>query len=379
MNPVQVYLIVGAAAKQAFGETAITPIDTSSFIALGDSILSSDTSTDAFNSAINDVIGRTIIDVRIYNPDADPMVRHPFEFGAALRKIYVELGDARENNSWNIGKENYSPEFAPIMKPIIEQHLFNSMSTYEFGVTIPDDLWSTAFHNEQEMAALISGIFVAMEMRMQLSLEHLNNLVRASFIARKSLTGGIVACNLLTAYNTETNNSLTVSSAMRDKEFIRWSNMTIGMFVDRLTKPSRLFNDAKYLRHTPRDLQVLTLLSNYAKASDVYLESDTYHDELVKLPYFRTVPYWQGSGEDYSFNEVSKIEVILTANEEPTTVTGVIGLLADYEAMGTTIDKPRTPTERNSHDEYTNYYNKANRGYFNDMSENGVIFYLAET
>lgn len=379
MDAQQVYTVVNAAAKQAFGESAVTAINTATFIALGDKVLKSDTDTDAFNSALSDVIGRTIISVRVYNGDNDPMVRKPFEFGAALRKIYVEVGDAQENNSWNIGKESYNPKFAPIMKPKVAQHLFDKISTYEFGVSIPDDLWFTAFHNEMEMAALISGIFVAQETRMKLSMEHLNNLVRASFIARKLQTNKpIVACDLLATYKAETGSEITWKQALRDKEFIRWSNMTIGMFVDRLVKPSRLFNEASYLRHTPKDLQVLTVLSNYAKASDVYLESDTYHDDLVKLPYYNTVPFWQGTGEDYSFEQVSKISVILSteANAQPFELSGVIALLSDYEAMGTTIDKPRSPTERNNHDEYTNYYTKANRGYFNDMSENGIVFYI---
>ena len=374
----QIYTIVNTAAKQAFGQEAITAIDTAAFISLGDDVLSTDRNTDAFNNALNDVIGRTIISTRVYNADADPLVRKPFEFGMALRKIYVEIGDAEQNNSWEIGKDSYTPDFAPIKKPIVNQHLFSRLSTYEFGVTIPDDLWTTAFHNEQEMAALIEGIFVAMETRLQTSLKHLNNLVRASFMARKYLTAGLHAINLLADYNTETGSTLTVANALRDKEFIRWSNMVMGMYVDRLVEPSRLFNTADYLRHTPKDLQVFTVLSNYARASEIYLQSDTYHDTLVKMPYYRTVPYWQGTGKDYSFDNVSKISVVLTKGGQATTIAGAIAVLYDYEAMGTTIDKPRTPTERNNHDEYTNYYYKVNRGYFNDLSENGVVFYIAD-
>lgn len=374
----QIYTIVNTAAQQAFGQEAITAIDTASFISLGDDVLSTDKNTDAFNNALNDVIGRTIISTRVYNADADPLVRKPFEFGMALRKIYVEIGDAEQNNSWEIGKDSYTPEFAPIKKPIVNQHLFSRLSTYEFGVTIPDDLWATAFRNEQEMAALIEGIFIAMETRLQTSLKHLNNLVRASFMARKYLASGLHAINLLADYNTETGSTLTVANALRDKEFIRWSNMVMGMYVDRLVEPSRLFNTANYLRHTPKDLQVFTVLSNYARASEIYLQSDTYHDTLVKMPYYRTVPYWQGTGKDYSFDSVSKISVGLTKGGTATTITGAIAVLYDYEAMGTTIDKPRTPTERNNHDEYTNYYYKVNRGYFNDLSENGVVFYIAD-
>lgn len=374
----QVYTVVNTVAKQAFGQDAVSVVDTSTLVALGDKVMESDKDKEAFNSALSDVIGRTIISIRVYNGDNESMVRHAFEYGMALRKIYVEVGDAEVNNSWNIGKDTYTPEFAPIKKPIVNEHLFSNISTYEFGVTIPDDLWATAFHRAEEMGALIDGIFVAMELRLQTSLHHLNNLVRASFIARKYNAGGIHAINLLADYNTETGNKLLAKDALRDKEFIRWSNMIMGMFVDRLVLPSRMFNTASYLRHTPKDLQVFTVLANYARASEMYLQSDTYHDALVKMPFYTTVPYWQGSGKTYAFDDVSQVNVKLTASGTATVIKGVLAILYDYEAMGTMIDKPRSPVERNNHDEYTNYYNKVNRGYFNDLSENAVMFYIAD-
>lgn len=99
------------------------------------------------------------------------MVREPFEYGCILQKIYVNLPDAKENNSWEIGKENYTPTFAPVIKPKLEQKLFNKQATWEIDVTIPDFMFRTAFTSATEMAVLIDAIFTAMENMMQIALE----------------------------------------------------------------------------------------------------------------------------------------------------------------------------------------------------------------
>ena len=144
-----------------------------------------------------------------------------------------------------------------------------------------------------------------------------------------------------------------------------------------MSNMSTLFNDEGYKRHTSQDYMVVNVLQEFASATSTFLQSDTYNKELVALPLYKEVPFWQGSGESYSFNDTSKIDIKLDA-EHTVTKTGVVAVAYDYEAMGVTMNDRRSTTERNNHDEYTNYYNKASIGYFNDMSENGIVFYMEE-
>ena len=96
---------------------------------------------------------------------------------------------------------------------------------------------------------------------------------------------------------------------------------------------------------------------------------------MVSLPRYESVPYWQGSGVDYSFASTSAINIQL---DESTTVnkSGIIAVAYDYNAMGVTLTDRRAASQRNDKDEYTDYFNKATFGYFNDMSENGIVFYI---
>ena len=372
----QIYTLVNETAKESMGEKAITVKDVSSLIALGDSVLSSASDTENFLNTLVDRIARTVFSVRRYETDTEGMVRHPFEFGCIVQKIYVDMPEAKQNNSWEIGKEGYTPVFAPVIKPTAKQKLFKGITTWEVDVTIPDYMLRAAFLNETSMATFIDAIFTAMDNMITLALENNANLTRASSIARK-LKGGkpCGAINLLHEYNTLTSASLTVESAMMNAEFLAWASRAINLWVKRMSKMSVLFNEEGYKRHTPKDKIVVNLLQDFTSACDTFLGANTFHDELVKLPMYDSVAYWQGAGESFDFNDTSAIKVKI---DESNTIEkkGIIGIVYDYEAMGVTLNERRSTSERNNHDEYTNYYNKANIGYFNDMSENGIVFYL---
>ena len=372
----QIYTLVNETAKESMGEKAIAVKDVSSLIALGDSVLSSASDTENFLNTLVDRIARTVFSVRRYETDTEGMVRHPFEFGCIVQKIYVDMPEAKQNNSWEIGKEGYTPVFAPVIKPTAKQKLFKGITTWEVDVTIPDYMLRTAFLNETSMATFIDAIFTAMDNMITLALENNANLTRASFIARK-LKGGkpCGAINLLHEYNTLTSASLTVESAMMNAEFLAWASRAINLWVKRMSKMSVVFNEEGYKRHTPKNKIVVNLLQDFTSACDTFLGANTFHDELVKLPMYDSVAYWQGAGESFDFNDTSAIKVKI---DESNTIEkkGIIGIVYDYEAMGVTLNERRSTSERNNHDEYTNYYNKANIGYFNDMSENGIVFYL---
>ena len=374
----QIFNIVNDVAKQTFGEKAINVVDTSTLVALGDAVLKSDENTENFTNTLVDRIGKTVFSTRAYTTDnAEGMVREPFEYGCILQKIYVDLPDAKENNSWEIGKGNYTPTFAPVIKPTLKQKLFNKQTTWEIDVTIPDFMLRTAFTSATEMAVLIDAIFTSMENMMQIALENNKNLTRANFIASKLHSNKPCgAINLLHLYNTLTSQTLTVDACMRDLGFLKWSTQQINLWAKRLSKMSTLFNDEGYKRFTPQSDLIVNVLQDYDSAINSYLQSDTYHNEMTKIASsYSTVPYWQGSGLNYTFEDTSKIDVKI---DETTTITesGIIAVIYDRDAMGVTITERRGTTQRNNKDEYTDYFNKATYGYFNDLSENGIVFYV---
>lgn len=380
----QIYNIVNSVAKMQYGAAKVTVVDTSSLIALGDSVLSSDATKDAFMGQLTDRIGKTIFSVRPYESADENVVKHSFDFGMALQKIYVDLPDTETNTSWEIGEEDFTPSFAPVIKPTVREKLFVSLNTFEISVTIPDDILKTAFLSAEGMATMIDAIFMAVENRLEIAMESMVNLTRAAFIARKlSASSKCGAINLLAAYNTQFGTTVKAKDALYTPEFLRYAASQISLWTKRMRKMSSLFNDETvstgngYKRHTPAEDLVLTVLDDFAETTASYLQADTFHKELVALPRYNTVPYWQGSGPAFDFSSLSTVNVKIDAN---TTVnqSGVIAVAYDWQALGATINRKKTTTEYNGRSEYTNYYTKIERGLFNDMSENGVVFYIAD-
>ena len=378
-NVKQIYSILNDVAKQTFGTSAIAVADTASFVSLGNTILKSDTDTENFLNKLTDRIAKTVYSVRNYSGVNKNMLRDNFEYGAIVQKIHVSMPEAKENKAWEIGTEGYTPTYAPVIKPQVSQKLFNKIATWEIDVTIPDYMLKTAFLNETSMATFIDAIFTAMNNAMQICHDNNANLIRANFIGNiLHKNKSTQAINLLHDYNTLTNAGLTVANCMRDIDFLKYATMQINLWTKRMSVMSTLFNDDGNTKFTDKDNLVIDVLQDFASATATFLEADTYHKELVSLPMYNEVAYWQGSGQTFAFADTSKINVKIDA-ENTVEKSGIIAVAYDYLAIGTTINQPRTTTERNNKDEYTNYYNKANIGCFNDLGENGIVFYIAES
>lgn len=378
----QVYTVINQVAKESLGREAITVTDASTYIALGDFILDSDNVAckDKFVQSLTDVIGRTLIDVRKLKMKDNKIFKDTFDYGCILRKINVKLPQAKINNSWEIGKGDFKADYAPVIKPTINERLFSKMVTWEFAVTIPDSILETALHNAMEMASVISAIFLALDNSINLALFNMINLTRASFIARKikaSVEHPLSAINVLKEYNTLTSKNLTVQSALSDVDFLRYVTRLIFNLKNYLNTPSTLFNTEDYERQTDNDYLCIDMLSDFSNVLKVNLASDVYNAEMLNIGKYDEVPFWQGSGTTFAFNDISKINVKL---DEITTIeqSGVIAVFYDTEAIGVAMEKKRRRSVRNDEAEYTNYHDKSTMMYFNDMTCNGIVLYMAE-
>ena len=377
----QVYTVLNAVAAQALGSAAVTVTDTTSMVALGDAVLSSANNKDAFVGVLMDRIGRTIVSMRAYNgAEKNPLIRKPFDYGCVLQKIYVDLEDANPNNEWNIGANDYAPSFAPVFKPDVRQKLFNSINTWEYDWTVPDRILRTAFISAQDMQAFISAQAQAMDNSLQLALENAGNLVRATGAAYHIENNGATAINLLAEFNGDSASPLLAADALSNEDFLRYAALRISNVVKYMRNMSRVWNLEAYARHTDSDYAVLTLLQDFDAAETMNLQSGVFHDELVKLPNYNVVPYWQGAGQTYAFSDTSKIAITIKdgASTKNVTQTGVLAIVHDVEALGTTVYEIEQSTERNNKDRYTDYFAHANIGYFFDPSENMAVFYIAD-
>ena len=378
-NVNQIYSIVNDSASEALGKTAITAKDTGTLVSLGDQVFSSDTNKEQFYKALTNRIGKTVIAVREYAAKNRAVKRDELEWGAIYQKISYKWKDATANASWNT--ETQADPFDVAIGTEAVQKLFSVIGTYSYEDSIPDYQLFTAFTSASAMGAYISGIYTNMKNALEVADENLANLAVATNIAGVLKKGKATQKrNLLTEYKAVSGDkTITVANALTNANFIKYATREIKTVIDNMTQMSTLYNaEVDIPRHTPSDKAVVEILGLFASASDTYLQADTYHKELVALPNYEKVVYWQASGTGFAFDDVSKIN-ITNSNIDAAAVEqgGILAFVHDVDSCASIIYRRRSHSIYNPRAERFNIFEKADKGYAVDLSENAVVFYIA--
>jgi hypothetical protein len=389
MKVTQIATMMNAATQQVLGETALVEEDLTNIVDIGKQLIDTDNLDNYVKSLVNH-IGKVIFKERLYAGGVPSVLMDSWEFGSILEKISAELPEAEESDSWKLtGGQDYSPDV--FYKPTVSAKFFNSKTTFEIPLSFTELQVKESFSNANQLNAFLSMLTTSVENSMTVKLDALimrtiNNMMAETAFDSLDNSGTldtgistVRAVNLLTLYNTEYSETLGVDEALSNPDFIRYATYVIGLYTDRMARVSTLFNVGEKERFTPKDLQHVVLLSDFAKASETFLLSTTYNQERVTLPKHETVPYWQGSGTAYDFDSVSGIDVkIKGSGETPVTVTmgGILGVIFDRDALGVSNLDRRVTTNYNPKAEfYTNFY-KFDAGFYNDLDENFVMFYI---
>lgn len=386
----QVATFTNTVVQEVLGSTAVVQEDLTNVVDIGNEIFNAD-AFDVYVKTLINHIGKVVFVNRPYSGSAPSVLMDGWEYGSILEKISSEMPVATENPSWELtdGK-SYDPNI--FKQPKASAKFFNKRTTFEIDRSITERQVKQSFSSGQQLNAFISMLQNETEKSLTVRMDSLimrtiNNMivetVKADYADPSDLTkaSGVKAVNLLYLYNQRFTKTLTAEQAITDPEFIRYAAFQIGLYSDRMTRMSTLFNIGKKQRFTPYDLQHTIYLSEFIRAADVYLQSDTFHDIYTKMKAGETVPYWQGSGSDYNFTSTSKINAIPSSNESsgktPIAVNGVLAVIFDRDALGVSNLDRRVTTQYNAKAEFTNYFYKHDAGYFNDLNENFVVFFVA--
>lgn len=383
MTIAQIYDIINPITKEILGETAVLNEDLSNIVDIGKEIFDA-TSVDNYVKSLVNHIGRVIFVNRPYSGGAPSVLMDGWEYGSVLEKISAEPPEATENESWELTDgASYDPNI--FYKPKVSAKFFNKRVTFEIPMSFTERQVKESLSNAAQVNGFLSMLYNAVDKSMTIKIDSLvmrtiNNMIAETlhdFNNGGDYTGtGIRAVNLLKLYNDDKGTELTPEKSIKDPDFIRFASYIMGLYMERLSKISSLFNIGGKDRFTPRDLLHVILLSDFAKASDSFSMSSTFHNEFVALPKGEIVPYWQGSGTDYSFSSVSSINV-KTASGDTVNASGIIGVMFDRDALGVTNLDRRVTTNYNPKAEFFSNWYKFDAGYFNDMNENFVLFYVA--
>lgn len=388
----QIYDLVNTATRETVGESVLVAEDLSNLVDVGREIYNLEMPFKWLENLIPQ-IGKMVFVNRPYAGRAPSVLMDGFEYGAVLAKICSKMPEAQENESWELEDGvSYDPNI--FTAPSARAKFFSKYVTFEIARSVPDNQLKLAFTNATQMNAFLSMLMTLVENSMTVKIDNLimrtiSNMIINTVIdeygeAGDNLgdTSGVRAVNLLSMYNEEhPNATLTAGECISNPDFIRFASYKMGLYSDFLRTMSTLFNVGRQERFTPDDRQHFVLLSQFAKSANVYLQSDTFHNEFTALPNAETVPYWQGSGEGFDFSDCSTIKAKAEkANGQPSAemeVSGILGVIFDRDALGVSNVERKVTTQYNGRAEFTNYWYKYKAGYFNDLNENFVVFFVA--
>ena len=386
MEVKQIHTLVNTITNELLG-SAIVKEDLSNVVDVGNAIFNADKVDNYVKSLVNH-IGRVIFVDRAYNGSVPSVLMDSWEFGSVLEKISCDLPNADVNRSWElINGKSYDPNV--FYKPSVSVKFYNSKTTFEIPLSFTEMQIKESFSNAEQLNGFLTMLYNSVEKSMTIKLDSLimrtiNNMIGETIhheipeSANYSTTSTIKAVNLLKLYNDSHSTTITADKCLDNPDFIRYATYIISVYGERITKISKLFNIGGKDRFTPKDVLRCVLLSDFKKASEVFLKSDLYNEQYATLPESDSVPYWQGSGTNYDFSDITKIHIQLASdNTTEIQMSGILGVMFDKDALGVSNLNRRVTTNYNPKAEfYTNFY-KFEAGYFNDMNENFVVFFVA--
>ena len=384
MEVKQIYQLVNNITGEILGNSELLKEDLSNVVDVGVEVFNN-TDVDAYVRSLVNHIGRVIFVNRPYSGNIPSVLMDGWEFGSVLEKLTAEMPNATENESWELEDgASYDPNI--FYKPTVTAKFFNKKVTFEVPMSFTEMQVKQSFSSAAQLNGFISMIYNAVDKSMTVKIDSLvmrtiNNMIAETIYAEYgannvSAASHVKAVNLLYLYNQRYSKSLSASDSITDPDFIRFAAYEMGVYTSRIGKISNLFNIGGKDRFTPTDMLHIVMLSDFRNAANVFLQSDVFHDVFTRLPNAESVPYWQGSGQGYSFTDISKVKVS-TASGHDVEIGGVLGIMFDRDALGVTNLDRRVTTNYNPKAEfYSNWY-KFDAGYFNDMNENFVVFFVA--
>ena len=394
----QLSTVLTAITNQATGVNNIAPVDTASFVTVAQTALK--TGYDPLITAISQVLSKTIFSVRPYTRKFKGLNVSNQRYGNHVRKLLTIDKPFEDDDRLKL-VDGESIDQYKVNKPKVLQTNFYGANQYQKSETFYKDQLDCAFSSPDEFASFISmNIQNASDMIEQAHEETaratIANLISGIYGAEATTqsvlakaNGGKRAINLLKLYNQTNGSSLTVEDVFKTanfESFVKFAFSTINTIADLMTDRNTLFSSQltnyTIIRHTPKDRMKFYLYTDLVNKINSEVYSSVFNPDFLKLVDFERVNFWQSALDPSSINNkpvVLKKDGTLSNASQAISISNVFGVLFDEEAAGyTTVNEWSHPSPFNAKGGYYNQFWHFTDRYWNDFTENAVIFYLED-
>lgn len=374
----QIYPIVNSLFKQMTGREDIVAVDTNSLVAMGQEVTNLG-KLDLWLNSMARRIGLTIDGYRVYRNKFSDLYRSQLEWGALVQKLTAEMPDAVSDDIYDIGAmDGQSVDHYIINNPKVHQRIFDKETPYSFYMTMSTKLLRDAFLNAGAMQALINQIFGKVQNKIEFVLEELARIAVANFIINLK---DFQHYHLVTMYNaTSPAKTVTTATARFDKDFLRYAIGMMNNVSNKMECMSIQYNSDGYDRFTPDADKRFYMLSDFKTILETVVWYEAFNPQYIASKPDIVVPYWQASKRDgvskLDWSNVSRINGT-NAEKKQVKLENLIAILFDRDAIGTFREEEEVlTTPVNARAAYYNTFWHERQLWFNDMSENGVAFFL---
>ena len=371
----QAYELLNDITEEVTGKSDLVQEDLGNVVDVGTAIFTA-TTVDNYVKSLMNRIGKVTPVTRPYKLPYPNIKRESWEYGSVLQKLRCAIPEAEANPSWSL-TPGTGPDQFKFYAPTITQQFWNSKQTYDISMSFADMQVKESMGSRAELMAFFGMIENQIQMSKTIKEKGLAERAINNFIGEKiHADNGVV--HLVTDFNADFSPTtpVTAATALFNPQFLRYAAYKMMTIKDRLRDASNIFNLGTIPTFTPSEYLHVVVHTEFAKAQEMYMQADTYHDQLVALPNYETVNFWQGTGESaYAFEDTSAIN-IKTASGFEVAKEGIVAVMFDRDAIMLANENDRVTTAYNAKGEYTNNFYKFDISLFNDVNENGVVFVL---
>lgn len=374
---------LNAIISQATGKTAIGAIN-DNFVSVATTALG--IAPDDLLNAISQVISRTIFSIRPYNRKFAGLFIDNMKWGNHVRKINIGDKDWEQNVSYDLA-DGQSIDADIVSKPDILQTNFYGQCVYSKHYTIFRDQLNIALQNEEEFERFYTML---VQNTMDMIEQCHENTARATIC---NLIGGKVkgdspnVIHLVTEYNAVTGLALDSNTVKKPENFVpfyKWAFSRIktisGLMTERSLQYHINITGHNIMRHTPVQNQRLYLYTPEMNNVESSVFSSVFNEQYLKMMDYEGVNFWQSIQTPMEINVQARYMLptgVITSDSKGTETSNIFGVLMDEETAGITTYGARTATTPyNARGEYMNVWWHFNDRYWNDFTENAVVFLL---
>ena len=383
-------MLVSQIVSQATGKAAIMPTNTSDFVAVANTGLLA--GYDNLMGSISQVLSKTIISNRPYTRHFKGLEADSIRWGNHVRKISYVDRDWEDGSALPITTGVAVDDQAPIVDEVLQTN-FYGQNAYQIPYTLFANQLDVAFRGPDEFGAFITGKLQNISDMVEQKHESLARMALANLIVGiydAGYTNQVV--HLVTEYNTYVGNSpaktLTELRASDEyPQFMKWVYGRIAALSAMLTERSVIYHanvtspvDKTLARHTPYSKQNVYLLSSDKFYMESRVLADTFHDNYLAMSDVEILNFWQDINTPDEIDATAThmdVDGTLVTPGTSTNLTNVFGIICDVEACGYTVANQRsTSAAYNGKGEYQNFWIKFDDRYWNDFTENAIVFVL---